>query len=252
MSKNLIYTDRVDLYSLWRKALFQDTPNIPLQQIKLLTQLLSPTFNQKPINKIIDLGGGIGTHALPLSAIGYDITVLDISKKALELLNKKAPNLPTIEADFSQIKVQEIFDAAICMWSTINYLHTEDVQKHFFGWLIKHTKNLIIIDQANFLTYQKDHLSHYQASDKNGKIEIERCWTFENQIRKTNYTYYFTNLKGETQTLHDTEEQYFFTLEEMEKRIGKRWKLRTVLGNYQINSTFEENSTRLITVFEKK
>lgn len=251
MSKNLIYTNHVEFYSLWRKALFQDVPTTPLQQIELLKQILALKNKEKNINKIIDLGGGIGTHALPLSAIGYDVTVLDISKKALELLNKKAPHLSTIESDFSQITVQENFDAAICMWSTINYLCNKTSQKHFFKWLTSHAKHLIVIDQANFLKYPKTYSANYQATDTNGKINIERHWQLENQIRKTNYTYHITNLKGEIQTLHDTEEQYFFTLQEIQKWIGKEWKLCHLLGEYRLDAPFNKNSNRLITIFEK-
>ncbi|WP_027003103.1 class I SAM-dependent methyltransferase [Hugenholtzia roseola] len=249
MKKNLIYTDRADLYALWRKALFQDSPHIPDKQVQFLKELLG---EPQEVGSLIDLGGGVGMQALPLWAAGYQVTVLDISTKALQILKQKAPDLPTIEADFGQMQLETDYQVAICLWSTVNYLLTKERQQHFFEWLKARSQKMIVIDQANFLRYSKTQTATYQAEDSSGKIKIERQWRLENQMRHTQYSYFFTNPEGETQRLQDSERQYFFTVEEMKKWIGEPWKCTHLLGEYDLNAPFEpQTSTRLITIFEK-
>jgi ubiquinone/menaquinone biosynthesis C-methylase UbiE len=249
MSKNLIYTQYAHLYSLWRKALFDGDEQPILQQTELLQTLLGATTCQT----VIDLGGGIGTHAIPLFEQGYQVTVLDISPKALQLLKEQVPALPTIQGDFSQIQVNHSFDAAICFWSTINYLLTPEAQKHFFRWLTTHVRKCVIIDQANFLRYPKTYSAQYQAEDASGRINVQRHWEIEKQFRKTHYTYHFTDLQGNIQVIEDSEEQYFFTLQEMQELMGKAWQLKHVLGEYSLDAPFvESQSKRLITIFEPK
>jgi 2-polyprenyl-3-methyl-5-hydroxy-6-metoxy-1,4-benzoquinol methylase len=41
-------------------------------------------------NRILDAGGGTGNFAIPLAEKGYDVTLVDISPKSLEIANQKA------------------------------------------------------------------------------------------------------------------------------------------------------------------
>lgn len=247
-NKTLIYNELAELYPLWRGALLHGDEQTQKKQVKFLETILS----QADAKTLIDLGGGIGTHSIPLSQQGYKVSAFDSSSKALTLMNKKEKSIKTIKGFFEKIALTQNFDASICMWSTINYLLKPKDRKHFVDWITAHTNRLIIIDQPNLFAYPKKFNKEYEVADEQRRLKISRNWEIKNQIRKTNYIYQITDKTGKTKNVKDVEIQYFMTLAETSNLIGKGWAIKYLLGDYDINKAFDsKKSSRLITVFEK-
>ena len=49
--------------------------------------------------KVMDFGCGDGRVAIPLAALGYDVTAVDSSQRMLDRLADRAPDLTTVQAD---------------------------------------------------------------------------------------------------------------------------------------------------------
>ncbi|WP_328903293.1 class I SAM-dependent methyltransferase [Streptomyces sp. NBC_00441] len=49
--------------------------------------------------KVLDFGCGDGRVAIPMAALGYEITAVDASQNMLDRLRKRAPELTTVPAD---------------------------------------------------------------------------------------------------------------------------------------------------------
>jgi SAM-dependent methyltransferase len=78
---------------------------------------------------ILDLGCGTGNHDLPLARRGYDVSGVDQSPGMLALARKKTSQVRGlrprfIRADMRRFRLDQTFDAAICMFGAIGYLLT--------------------------------------------------------------------------------------------------------------------------------
>src|SRR4051794_30972121 len=57
---------------------------------RLLDQALTSVTRAGAVPAVLDCGGGSGTYAVPLAALGADVTVIDISADALATLTRRA------------------------------------------------------------------------------------------------------------------------------------------------------------------
>jgi hypothetical protein len=247
-NETLVYDKLVELYPLWRDALLDGGERAKRQQVQFLERVLS----EAEAKTLIDLGGGVGTHSVPLAQDGYEVTIFDASVRALIAASQKEKSIRTSLGRFENINLEQRFDASICMWSTINYLMDPAERQHFADWITSHTNKLIVVDQPNVLAYPKTFNREYEAEDESRKLKIHREWEIKDQIRKTSYVYQLTGQDGEVQEIKDAEMQYFMTLDETQKLFNKGWNTKHVLGDYDTNKPFvPDSSSRLITVFEK-
>jgi len=78
-----------------------------------------------PGARILDLGCGIGRHALELARRGYQVTGVDITERYLERARQKAVEerlaAEFVLSDMRQFRRPEAFDAAINMFTTFGY-----------------------------------------------------------------------------------------------------------------------------------
>ncbi|HMA69557.1 MAG TPA: class I SAM-dependent methyltransferase [Candidatus Mcinerneyibacterium sp.] len=80
---------------------------------------LEEEFQLEKGAKILDVGCGIGRHAVELTKRGYNVTGLDISEKMLEIAEenckKEDVNVNFIHADATNFHLESRFDVAICL-----------------------------------------------------------------------------------------------------------------------------------------
>lgn len=115
-------------------------------------------FLKNPPSKVLDVGCGTGTHALELANRGYNVFAFDVAKPMIEIAIKKDTKN---EVQFSHGDITDYrgknFDAVICMFDTVNYLHSffdfvnflKDVRSSMS------TKGIFIFDSWNGLAVMK-------------------------------------------------------------------------------------------------
>ncbi len=86
------------------------------------------------MREILDVACGAGRHVIPLSKNGYTVTGVDTSQAMLDVLREKAGQvgieIPVTRCDMKEIGFREEFDAIICMYTSFNYLLTDqDIEK---------------------------------------------------------------------------------------------------------------------------
>lgn len=249
--KTLIYENIPHFYTLWRATCLQKQG-----AEKREAEFIIKTFKNHPasIKTVIDLGGGVGVHSNILAKKGYDVTLFDQSKKALQIAKKTNSKIKIEHGSFETINLKSQYDAAICMWSTLSYIFNEKGRKHFYDWQKTHIKHLIILDEPNF--YQYSHKFHklYQGENKEFKMNVIRDWILSKKyLKKTKFVYeIFDKKKKSTSIVKDAENQQYVTVKQLEKYLGKKWQLKYVVGDYALNAPYNKNnSSRIITIFYK-
>lgn len=66
-------------------------------------------------DKILDIAGGAGRFALPLTAYSSDITVLDINETAIKILKERNKMIHTLCGDFMETEIKKTFSLIICI-----------------------------------------------------------------------------------------------------------------------------------------
>jgi len=65
--------------------------------------------------KIFDIAGGSGRFAIPLCKYSKNITVIDINKTAIQILNERNSVINTISDDFENAIIEDTFSLIICI-----------------------------------------------------------------------------------------------------------------------------------------
>lgn len=109
--------------------------------------LLDMLQNRK---RVLDIGCGTGTHLNILNNLGYIVGGIDISPKMLAVAKTKV-KCPLYEASVLDFKLEEKFNAIICMKSVLNHLKSYDEFKLAIKNMLFHLEKggMIIIDLDN-------------------------------------------------------------------------------------------------------
>lgn len=87
-------------------------------------------FSLHPVNSLLDLGCGTGSHALILAERGYRVTGIDQSKEmivhAREKIKTFRGSIRFEHEDIRNFSINESFNAAISMFAVMSYLKTND------------------------------------------------------------------------------------------------------------------------------
>lgn len=92
------------------------------------------THNEEAVT-LLELGCGTGSFALSLDELDYyDITATDLSAKMLEVAKDKADYLKSKiifkQVDFTEINLQETYDAVIMLFDSMNYCQSQSEVVH--------------------------------------------------------------------------------------------------------------------------
>lgn len=250
--KTKIYEDMADLFPLWR----QTTLGLPDHE-KQETDFVLDVFTRHTdgVRTIIDLGGGVGLHAGLLLQAGYDVTLFDQSEKALSIARKNHPNLKLVRGSFETIDVREKFDAAICMWSTLSYVLSEEGRKTFYDWQRTHIRKLIVLDEANFYKYPASFHRAYEGENEKYKMTVFRDWNLSSEnLKDTKFVYELVDKKtGQKTTIDDAEQEQYVTVDQLQKYLGLDWTLSNLCGDYDLQKRYDrQESPRMIPIFCKQ
>ena len=87
---------------------------------------------------VLDLGIGEGQNSITLAELGYNVTGVDCSKKALNICRSRCPNIELIEKDIRSFAIKSNTYDLIMSRCVLHFLHKSDVYT-----IIKNIKNNI-------------------------------------------------------------------------------------------------------------
>ena len=126
--------------------------------------------------KILDVGAGVGSHALILQKQGFDVAAIDISKSAVEIMKSRGV-AKAIEQDI--FKVSEKYDTLLFLMNGIGLTGTLAGFAHFldFAKTFLHPGGQMIFDSSD-ISYLYSELpkpqSHYFG-------EISYCYEYKTE-----------------------------------------------------------------------
>jgi len=115
---------------------------VPYRQWTQYLKKLLKRFRWKP-RRILDLATGTGTVALMLAQEGYHVTGVDISQPMIDVARLKAARqreekVTFLCQDAARLHVPGQFDAAICLFDSLNYLLTAYALQQTFSAVYRH------------------------------------------------------------------------------------------------------------------
>ena len=155
--------------------------------------------------KILDLCCGHGRHVLPLAKAGYEMTGLDLSQRALNLLKAETKrqklNVRVVRSDMRKIPFRNEFDAVINMFTAFGYLENDKEDLKVLKSVVKALKpgGKFLIDMSN----RDSILANYQPKSwkKEGKLILLEERTY-NPKKSRNIT--------KTEVIDEKGESHFF------------------------------------------
>jgi 2-polyprenyl-3-methyl-5-hydroxy-6-metoxy-1,4-benzoquinol methylase len=77
--------------------------------------------------RALDLGAGLGLHAIPLAAAGYHVTAIDSSRALLAELWAERPDVTAVVGDMLDLNALApgSYDVIVCMGDTLTHLASE-------------------------------------------------------------------------------------------------------------------------------
>jgi ubiquinone/menaquinone biosynthesis C-methylase UbiE len=146
------------------------------------------------VKKILDVACGTGRDAIPLSKEGYMVTGVDRSQAMLDVLREKAGQvgieIPVTRCGMKNIGFREEFDAIICMYTSFNYLLTDqDIEEALAAFhRALRPGGIAILDLMNPIFYigkfREITVEHHQE----GQVCIQR--TFKHTLDEVRSLWY--------------------------------------------------------------
>jgi SAM-dependent methyltransferase len=139
-----------------------------------------PEIELKALNlckgKILDVGAGVGSHALILDKKGMDVTAIDISPIAVQIMKDRGVKNAVMQDFF---KVEQEYDTLLFMMNGIGLTGTMQGFKNFLEKTkdLIHPKGQIIFDSSDIsYLYEELPMPQHQYFG-----EIQFCYEYKNQ-----------------------------------------------------------------------
>lgn len=137
-------------------------------------------YRKKKVHTVLDVACGTGGHAIALSERGFEVTGIDLSAEMLERARSKS-QAKNVSILFKQSSMQEIsldrtFDAAVVMFSAINYLTDYQDLKDTFAGIRRHLNQdgLLYFDCWNGLAVIERFDPYREKVVKEDDLEVKR------------------------------------------------------------------------------
>ena len=81
-------------------------------------------YGDLPVNSLLDLGCGTGSHALHFADMGYTVTGVDLSEEMLDIARRKTESdkkIRYIQQDIRSLDTGQKYDAAVAMFAVMGY-----------------------------------------------------------------------------------------------------------------------------------
>ncbi len=138
----------------------------------LASKFLLENLKLKKDSKILDLGAGTGLSSIPFAEKGYDVTLIDFSKKMLEKAKKRKElkNCKFIYQDITKLNLKEKFDLMLSVFSFASNTYLNE--KEMPATWEKIANHLELEGKLVLLGYDYEPPSDLFKKIKSGKYEI--------------------------------------------------------------------------------
>jgi SAM-dependent methyltransferase len=128
---------------------------------------------------VLDVGCGTGKGFLPLLALGWQVTALDISPSMVALARAKAgPEVRIDVADMRELPTYGSFDLVLCLDDAINYLHSAaELEQALRGMAANLAPHGLLIFDSNTLTTYRTFFAERVVVEARGRRMIWRGQT---------------------------------------------------------------------------
>jgi SAM-dependent methyltransferase len=216
-----------------------------------LSDLIIKNINPQPGDIILDSACGAGRHGLYLASKGFKVIGFDLSKalllKAKEEIEKAELSVNLLQADIREIVFKQKYFAVLNLFTSFGYFDSDEENFRF----VKHSSEFLTDKGFYVLDYfNKNYLEKNLVPESNKKIEgllINEKRFIENdrvvkRIKITDKKH--TNEFMESVRLYDWK-----TIAEHFSHFG--FNVKKIFGDYFGTQFDEQNSPRLVIIFQK-
>lgn len=212
-------------------------------------------FRSYRAKKIIDLGCGTGEHVEALRRLGYDMLGIDNSSFMLDVAKKRFPNSKFQLGSMQDFKVNNHYDALICLYGTFNYLITsQEIQNTFHSiYSALKLKGLVVLEVWNSIPIQK--IRKKPISPVNvcsvGSTIVKRNRGFRISDEEQNLVEVNFAFDVNSKIIKDHHVMRVFTKEEIENYLTQfKFEVHHVYKDYQ-RKKFNNKSIRMLFICQK-
>lgn len=207
---------------------------------------------------ILDCCCGVGRHAYALWKMGYHVTGFDYSADQIAnavLLNQNTDNTFFVMDARNITLPTHHYSAAICMWTTYNYLSKEEELSSFISRVAEYQKknDILILDSKNVPALVERR--YYIRAKENPDQQITITLMVWKQIIRKRYQcsdyFYFIDDNGTKDSFHDDEYVRFYNLQELSDIVKPWYSIDSIYGDFDFSPYSEDKSTRFITVLKR-
>lgn len=244
----LLYNELSDYYM---HSITNDTK----AEIEFINKIMNKDGSN--VRYILDCCCGVGRHSYELAKCGYNVYGIDFSTRQIE--NACAlhghPNVNYKVMDVRNFAINKIFDAAICMWTTYNYLSINEELKMFAKnvWNHLNENGIFILDAKNIPALENKRVYTRSDNTEDGiQIDLLINKKITGCVQDSQYLYFITKNSDEKIFYLDNEHVRYYSLEELCNIIGDFFEVVGVYGDFNGNKYDTTRSERFITVLKKR
>lgn len=187
-------------------------------------------YSAGPVNNLLELACGTGTHALQLEKHGYRILATDYSEDMLQRAQQKgAAASSRVDFRFQDMTQLDLsdgpFDAAYCLFDAIGYVGTNNALDRVFRGVQKHLRpdGLFVFEfwhaAAMLRHYDPVRVRRWQVNDSLVLRISETTLDYEQQTSEVVYSIYELKPDGTYSTLTEKQINRYFLVQEMAARL---------------------------------
>lgn len=188
-------------------------------------------YSVGPVNRLLEIACGTGTHAFHLERPGRQIVATDYSEGMLRRAREKAAEKHSrVEfqlQDMTELAVStEMFDAVICLFDAIGYVRTNEALAKTFHGVHKHLRpgGLFIFEfwhaAAMLRHYDPVRVRRWETADSTVLRISETSLDTPNQLSSVTYSIYELKHDGTYSAVAETQVNRYFLLQEMERWLS--------------------------------
>jgi len=218
---------------------------------ELLLELILKNIDVKPNAKILDAACGAGRHSISLAKKGYNVVGFDLSSTLLKIASENANKLNLkinfINSDIRQFTSETKFDLIINLFTSFGYFETNKENFAFPTNAIDILSDggCFVLDFLN-KNYVKRTLVPKSEKRIGNKIIIEKRKIENGRVVKE-----ITIKEGNKQAEFIESVKLYSSKEILEKFLEIGFNIKSIFGNYSSDNFLEDESERLIVIFQK-